>query len=79
MKPAYMLPSDTRLASWDPANYIISTTVIDGFPGYIWKDINNDHLVYFRLTTAQLTSGAKIRFGVTERQQGGRPSVSVKH
>ncbi|KAF2686949.1 polysaccharide lyase family 4 protein [Lentithecium fluviatile CBS 122367] len=77
MKPTYMHPSDTRLASWDAGNYIVGTTATAGFPGYIWKDINNDHLVYFRLTTAQLAVDAKIRFGVTEGQQGGRPTVSV--
>ncbi|KAH9897098.1 Rhamnogalacturonase B, N-terminal-domain-containing protein [Xylariomycetidae sp. FL2044] len=76
-KPTYMHPSDTRLAAWDSANYIVGTTATSAFPGYIWKDINNDHLVYFKLTSAQLASGAKIRFGVTEGQQGGRPTVSV--
>ncbi|KAH7383985.1 rhamnogalacturonan lyase [Pyrenochaeta sp. MPI-SDFR-AT-0127] len=77
MKPTYMHPSDTRLTNWDAGNFIIGTTAASGFPGYIWKDINNDHLVYFRLTDAQLAKGAKIRFGVTEGQAGGRPAVAV--
>lgn len=77
MKPTYMHPSDTRLAKWDAGNYIVGTTATSGFPGYIWKDINNDHLVYFRLTDAQLAQGAKIRIGVTEGQSGGRPAIGV--
>ena len=77
MKPTYMHPSDTRLTNWDAGNFIVGTSAASSFPGYIWKDINNDHLVYFRLTDAQLATGAKIRFGVTEGQQGGRPTISV--
>ena len=77
MKPTYMHPSDSRLAKWDASNFIVGTSGANSFPGYIWKDINNDHLVYFKLTAAQLAAGAKIRFGVTEGQQGGRPTVSV--
>ncbi|KAL6705105.1 hypothetical protein ACN47E_007364 [Coniothyrium glycines] len=77
MKPTYMHPSDSRLAKWDAGNYIIGTSSNSGFPGYMWKDINNDHIVYFRLTDAQLAVGAKIRVGVTEGQQGGRPNIAV--
>lgn len=77
MKPTYMHPSDSRLAKWDAGNYIIGTNTPANFPGYIWKDINNDHIVYFRLTDAQLAKGAKIRVGVTEGQAGGRPAISV--
>ncbi|KAF2635580.1 rhamnogalacturonan lyase [Massarina eburnea CBS 473.64] len=77
MLPTYMHPSDTRLKSWDAANYIVGTTATNGFPGYIFKDINNDHTVYFKLNTTQLATSAKIRFGVTEGQSGGRPTVTV--
>lgn len=77
MKPTYMHPSDSRLANWKVGNFIIGTTPISGFPAYIWKDINNDYLVYFRLTDAQLARGAKIRVGVTQGQAGGRPTVAV--
>ncbi|KAF2790588.1 polysaccharide lyase family 4 protein [Melanomma pulvis-pyrius CBS 109.77] len=77
MKPTYMHPSDTRLAKWDTGNFIVGNSQAAGFPGYIWKDINNDHLVYFRLTAAQLSKSFKIRIGVTEGQQGGRPGISV--
>ncbi|CAN9425771.1 unnamed protein product [Alternaria alternata] len=75
MKPTYMHPSDSRLAKWDTGNYIIGTSTSANFPGYIWKDINNDHIVYFRLTDAQLAKGAKIRIGVTEGSAGGRPTI----
>ncbi|TLD35516.1 gb [Venturia nashicola] len=77
MKPTYMHPSDTRLASWTPSNFIIGTSAAALFPGYMWKDVNSPYLVYFRLTTAQLASSFKIRIGVTEGVTGGRPSIEV--
>ncbi|KAH7113251.1 Rhamnogalacturonase B, N-terminal-domain-containing protein [Dendryphion nanum] len=77
MKPTYMHPSDTRLANWDSANFIVGTTRTNGFPGYIWKDVNNDHLVYFKLSAAQISQSFKIRIGVTEGLAGGRPTISV--
>jgi rhamnogalacturonan endolyase len=77
MKPTYMHPSDPRLASWNPGNFIVGTSKANAFPGYMWKDINNGHLVYFRLNDAQLAKSFKIRIGVTEGQMGGRPTISV--
>ncbi|KAJ4357701.1 uncharacterized protein N0V89_002277 [Didymosphaeria variabile] len=77
MKPTYMHPSDTRLKSWNPANFIVGTTATNGFPGYLWQDINNDHLIYFRLTAAQIAASATLRIGMTEGFIGGRPMVSV--
>jgi rhamnogalacturonan endolyase len=77
MKPTYMHPSDPRLASWKPGNFIVGTSKVNAFPGYMWKDINNGHLVYFRLNDAQLKQSFKIRIGVTEGQMGGRPTIGV--
>lgn len=77
MKPTYMHPSDKRLANWDAPNYIIGTSSAAIFPGYIWRDINHEHLVYFRLTDAQTAQSFKIRVGVTEGFAGGRPNVAV--
>ena len=77
MKPTYMHPSDTRLAKWDATNFIIGNSQASNFPGYIWKDINNDHIVYFKLSADQIAKGAKIRVGVTEGMAGGRPAVAV--
>ncbi|KAL1612292.1 hypothetical protein SLS60_000516 [Paraconiothyrium brasiliense] len=77
MKPTYMHPSDSRLKSWNPANFIVGTTAVNGFPGYLWQDINNDHLIYFRLTAAQIAASATLRIGMTEGFIGGRPMVSI--
>ncbi|SPO07772.1 uncharacterized protein DNG_10467 [Cephalotrichum gorgonifer] len=77
MKPTYMHPSDKRLASWDPPNFIVGTTTTNGFPGYMWQDINNNHIVYFRLTQDQLNKDHKIRIGITEAYINGRPTISV--
>ncbi|KAF2704911.1 polysaccharide lyase family 4 protein [Pleomassaria siparia CBS 279.74] len=77
LKPTYMHPSDTRIASWDTGNFIVGNSAVSSFPGYIWKDINNDHLVYFKLTSAQLAQSFKVRVGVTEGLAGGRPTIAV--
>ncbi|KAJ8110033.1 hypothetical protein OPT61_g7015 [Boeremia exigua] len=77
MKPTYMHPSDGRLANWKTGNYIIGTSKANGFPGYMWKDVNSGYLVYFRLTDDQLTKSFKIRIGVTEGLAGGRPAINV--
>jgi rhamnogalacturonan endolyase len=77
MKPTYMHPSDSRLLSWKPTNFIIGTTATSEFSGYMWKDINNDYLVYFRLSSSQIAQSFKIRVGVTEGMAGGRPTIAV--
>jgi rhamnogalacturonan endolyase len=77
MKPTYMHPSDPRLSSWKPSNFIVGTSKANQFPGYMWKDINSGHTVYFRLTDAQLTKSFRIRIGVTEGLAGGRPAINV--
>ncbi|KAK9781981.1 putative rhamnogalacturonan endolyase [Seiridium cardinale] len=77
MKPTYMHPSDVRLSNWDPSNYIVGTSTASIFPGYIWVDINNNHIVYFKLTSDQLASAHTIRIGITEAYINGRPMISV--
>ncbi|RPB05079.1 hypothetical protein L873DRAFT_1825279 [Choiromyces venosus 120613-1] len=64
--PTYIHFSDPRLSSWDPANFIVGTTATSDFPGYMWKDVNNDHLVYFKFTAAQIASAETIGIGITE-------------
>lgn len=76
-KPTYMHPSDGRLSSWDPSNFIVGTTANSGFPGYMWKSINNGHVVYFKLTADQYASARTLRIGITEAYAGGRPTISV--
>ncbi|KAI8713746.1 Rhamnogalacturonan endolyase [Fusarium sp. LHS14.1] len=77
MKPTYMHPSDKRLANWDAGNFIVGTSKTNGFPGYMWQDINNNHLVYFRLNQAQLGKDHKIRLGITQAYINGRPTIKV--
>ena len=77
MKPTYMHPSDKRLAKWDASNFIVGTSAANAFPGYMWQGINNDHLIYFRLTDEQLAKDHKIRIGITQAYISGRPTISV--
>ncbi|MCU4675491.1 polysaccharide lyase family protein [Catenovulum sp. 2E275] len=74
-----MHPSDVRMSSWDPANYIVGTTSDSTFPAYIWKDINNDHKIYFKLSASQLTQAHQLRIGITCAFAGGRPNITVNN
>jgi rhamnogalacturonan endolyase len=72
-----MHPSDPRMESWDIGNFIIGSSDDSTFPGYMWKDINNDHIVYFKLNPSQLAQSQTLRIGITCAYSGGRPLVSV--
>ncbi len=72
-----MHPSDTRIDTWDPGNFIIGVSDDAMFPAYMWKDINNNHVVYFRLNNNQIHSGHTIRIGITCAFSGGRPKIAV--
>ncbi|KAK7738395.1 hypothetical protein SLS53_006210 [Cytospora paraplurivora] len=76
-KPTYMHPSDSRIDSWDVGNYIVGTTADTSFPAYIWQDINNGHIIYFKLTADQLTEAHTVRIGITEAYINGRPQITV--
>mgnify|MGYP000280103379 CR=1 FL=1 len=74
-----MHPSDVRMSNWDPSNYIVGTTSDTGFPAYMWKDINNDHIIYFKLSSAQLAQAHTLRIGITCAFAGGRPNITVNN
>lgn len=74
-----MHPSDIRMSAWDQPNFIIGTTATQNFPAYIWKEINNDHLIYFKLTDAQRANAHTLRIGITCAFANGRPKVSVNN
>lgn len=76
-KPTYMHPSDTRLDAWDAGNFIVGTTATSSFPSYMWSDINNGHIIYFKLTADQIASAHTVRIGITEAYIGGRPLITV--
>lgn len=78
-KTTYMHPSDSRIASWDVGNYIVGTTPDSNFPGYMWQDINNNHVIYFRLSAAQYVTSHTVRIGITEAYIGGRPRITVNN
>ncbi|RDW77869.1 hypothetical protein BP5796_05721 [Coleophoma crateriformis] len=78
MLPTYMHPSDFRLASWTPPNYIVGTSTAAGaMPGYMWVDVNNGHLVYFRLSAAQTAAAHTVRIGITQAFANGRPRITI--
>lgn len=72
-----MHPSDVRIGTWDPSNYIVGVNTGADFPAYMWKDVNNDHMVYFKLDSDQIASAHTLRIGLTCAFAGGRPNIAV--
>ncbi|MFF4571034.1 rhamnogalacturonan lyase B N-terminal domain-containing protein [Streptomyces sp. NPDC001410] len=73
----YAHPSDGRAAKWTGNVTIGSGSEAASFPAYLWKDVNDGILVYFRLTRAQAAAAHTLRVGVTDAFAGGRPRVTV--
>ncbi|WP_327351345.1 rhamnogalacturonan lyase B N-terminal domain-containing protein [Streptomyces sp. NBC_01304] len=72
----YAHPSDTRASSWK-GNVVIGSDATTSFPCYLWKDVNDGILVYFKLTAAQVAAAHTLRIGVTTAYINGRPQVTV--
>ncbi|KOU55310.1 rhamnogalacturonase B precursor [Streptomyces sp. MMG1533] len=73
----YAHPSDGRAAKWTGNVTIGSGGEAASFPAYMWKDVNDGILVYFKLTKAQAAAAHTLRVGVTDAFLNGRPRVSV--
>ncbi|WP_416963135.1 rhamnogalacturonan lyase B N-terminal domain-containing protein [Streptomyces sp. Agncl-13] len=66
----YAHPSDTRAAKWTGNVTIGGGGEAASFPAYIWKDVNNGVLVYFKLTAATAAIPGGVR-GVRWSRRGG--------
>jgi rhamnogalacturonan endolyase len=73
----YAHPSDGRAAKWTGNVTIGSGGEAASFPAYMWKDVNDGILVYFKLTRAQAAAAHTLRVGVTDAFANGRPRVAV--
>jgi rhamnogalacturonan endolyase len=73
----YAHPSDARAAKWTGNVTIGSGSEAASFPAYMWKDVNDGVLVYFKLTQEQAASAHTLRVGVTTAYINGRPRVTV--
>ncbi|CAM5359393.1 rhamnogalacturonan lyase B N-terminal domain-containing protein [Streptomyces aurantiogriseus] len=73
----YAHPSDARAAKWTGNVTIGSGDAAKSFPAYLWKDVNDGVLVYFRLTKEQAAAAHTLRVGVTDAFANGRPRVTV--
>ena len=71
----FMHPSDVRNDSWTPGTFAVGSPA-SGFPGAIWKDVNNATTITFNLTTAKVAART-VRIGITAAYAGGRPKVQV--
>lgn len=72
-KVTYMHPSDVRMASWKPADYLIGSSTPAQLPCYQWKDasVSGDIVIKFNLTAEQLQART-LRIGITCAFAGGR-------
>ncbi|WP_405994162.1 rhamnogalacturonan lyase B N-terminal domain-containing protein [Streptomyces sp. NBC_00986] len=75
----YAHPSDSRASKWTGNVTIGSGSEAASFPAYIWKDVNNGVLVYFKLTAAQAAVAHTLRIGVTTAYINARPQVTVNN
>jgi rhamnogalacturonan endolyase len=76
-KVTTMHPSDVRMASWTPGDYVVGTsTPATGFPAYQWKDVNGALTVRFNLRQSQIVP-LRLRVGITTAFAGGRPKAQV--
>ncbi|KUO22657.1 rhamnogalacturonan lyase B N-terminal domain-containing protein [Streptomyces dysideae] len=73
----YAHPSDGRAAKWTGNVTIGSGSEAASFPAYLWKDVNDGVLLYFRLTEKQAAAAHTLRVGVTDAFLNGRPRVTV--
>ena len=73
----YAHPSDARAAKWTGNVTIGSGGEAASFPAYLWKDVNDGVLVYFKLTKAQAAAAHTLRVGVTDAFSNGRPRIAV--
>jgi rhamnogalacturonan endolyase len=72
-----MHPSDVRMASWTPGDYVVGTSApATGFPAYQWKDVNGALTVRFNLRSSQIVP-LRLRVGITDAFAGGRPKAQV--
>ncbi|MGN9762738.1 rhamnogalacturonan lyase B N-terminal domain-containing protein [Streptomyces sp. SD31] len=73
----YAHPSDGRAAKWTGNVTIGGGSEAAAFPAYLWKDVNDGVLVYFKLTKEQAAAAHTLRVGVTDAFLNGRPRIAV--
>jgi rhamnogalacturonan endolyase len=73
----YAHPSDARAAKWTGNVTIGGGSEAASFPAYLWKDVNNGILLYFKLTEEQAAAAHTLRVGVTDAFLNGRPRITV--
>jgi rhamnogalacturonan endolyase len=76
-KVTTMHPSDVRMASWTPGDYVVGlSNPATGFPAYQWKDVNGTLTIRFNLRQSQIAP-LTLRAGITVAYSGGRPKAQV--
>jgi rhamnogalacturonan endolyase len=78
-KVTTMHPSDVRMSSWTPVQYVVGTSSpVTDFPCYQWKAVNGWQTVEFKLTPAQVAART-VHVGITCAFGGARPQIKVNN
>ncbi|GAA6027142.1 hypothetical protein JCM8097_002425 [Rhodosporidiobolus ruineniae] len=72
-----MHPSDSRMASWGPVVFDVSSSSSSEWPMAQFKDVNNGNQIVFELTAAQAEAARTLEVGITSSFASGRPQVTV--
>ncbi|GAA5867231.1 hypothetical protein JCM8547_003127 [Rhodosporidiobolus lusitaniae] len=72
-----MHPSDSRMSSWGPVVYSVSSDSASSWPMAQFVDVNNGNQIVFTLTEEEAAEDRTIEVGVTSSFAGGRPQVTV--
>ncbi|OQS07923.1 polysaccharide lyase [Thraustotheca clavata] len=74
-----MHPSDTRMTSWKPTTYSVSSSKVNEFPMALFRGVNSPLTITFSLTKEQATTSRVLRIGVTLAQMSARPVIAVNN
>ncbi|KAJ9451941.1 Rhamnogalacturonate lyase A [Diplonema papillatum] len=72
-----MHPSDVRMDPWVASPFVVGNTSASEFPGVLFKAVNNDYQIHFKMTDDQKLVVRSARVGITVSHNGARPLLGV--
>ncbi|KAJ9451939.1 putative rhamnogalacturonate lyase A [Diplonema papillatum] len=72
-----MHPSDVRMDPWVASPFVVGNTSASEFPGYLFKAVNNDYEIHFKMTDAEKAGPRTARVGITVSHNGARPTLQM--
>jgi rhamnogalacturonan endolyase len=71
-------PSDRRALPWT-GDFVVGRSPSGAFPCCLWKDVNNNQTISFKLTSAQAAVPHIVRIGITANFAGALPRIRVNN